>query len=68
MSKDTKKITYDYEGKIFNQGNGITQQSKLLVPENKFSALKKLKDSSNSKIDPTFIETNKKKDLRSDRK
>jgi hypothetical protein len=68
MSKDTKKITYDYEGKIFNQGNGITQQSKLLVPENKFSALKKLKDSSNSKIDQTFIDTNKKKDLRSDRK
>jgi len=32
MVKDKKKITYDYEGKIFGQGNGITQQNKLLVP------------------------------------
>ena len=46
MARDTKKITFDYEGKIFGQGNGMTQQSKLLVPGNKFSALKKLKDAS----------------------
>jgi len=68
MARDTKKITFDYEGKIFGQCNGMTQQSKLLVPGNKFSALKKLKDASFSKIDPTLIETNRKKDMKSDRK
>lgn len=68
MAKDTKKITFDYEGKIFGQGNGVTQQSKLLVPGNKFSALKKLKDASISRIDPIFIDTNRKKDMKSDRK
>lgn len=68
MARDSKKITFDYEGKIFGRGNGITQQSKLLVPGNKFSALKKLKDVSNSRIDPTLIDTNRRKDMKSDRK
>ena len=68
MARDSKKITFDYEGKIFGQGNGINQQSKLLVPGNKFSALKKLKDVSNSRIDPILIDTNRRKDMKSDRK
>lgn len=57
MVRDSKKITYDYEGKIIGQGNGVSQQSKLMIMNNRFGALKKINDTSKLKIDPIFIDT-----------
>ena len=31
-----KKVTYDYEGKLFGQGTGITQPNKILALTNKY--------------------------------
>ena len=38
-----KRITYDYEGKLFGQGNGISQPEKLTIMKNKFGNLNKTK-------------------------
>ena len=42
MIKDIKKITYDYEGKLFGQGNGVSQPEKIIELRKSFKDNRKL--------------------------
>ncbi len=50
-----KRITYDYEGKLFGQGNGVQQPSKLLALNNKFSNIKKTLSNTNTNMESSPV-------------
>jgi hypothetical protein len=54
-----KKVTYDYQGNLFGQGNGLTQQNKILALTNKYGEPKRTL-LLNKQLDRTLIQTNRK--------
>ncbi len=63
-----KRITYDYEGKLFGQGGGVSVPEKLLILKNKFGSMKKTIMEKRDIVEETKISTNRKKDTRMERK
>lgn len=59
-----KKFTYDFEGKLFGQGNGVSQPEKLLLLQNKYGDMRKMAMKSKL-VNKTTIELPKKKEQKS---
>jgi hypothetical protein len=61
--KDMKRVTYDYEGKLFGQGAGVSQPEKLVSLKNKYGATAKNPlIQVKPPLESTAVETNRKRD------